>query len=317
MNLKGKRVLVTGGSGFLGRVICEKLRDRGANVQAPASFEYDLTDYTQALDCMTNLKPEVVIHSAALYGGLGINMKIPGRIYYYNLILGAHVVEASRECGTVEKFVGVGSACSYPGYIDGQLVEDMLWDGPVHESVRCYGITKKLLQIQCEAYAKQYGFNGIHLILANLYGPWDSYNPERSHVVAALIRKFVEAEMHGENTVTMWGTGVAVREFLFVRDAAEAIVLATEKYDHTDPVNIGVGVGTSIKELVEKIVNVSDYQGRIYWDTSKPDGQAAKVFSIDKMVNVLDWKPPTDLHEGLNITIDWFQENYEKAIERW
>lgn len=316
MELKGKKIVVTGGSGFLGRVICELLREKGAEVVVPRSYDFNLVDMSQAVACMKDYSPDVVIHSAAYYGGIMINKKAPAKIFYDNLVMGANVIEASHRVG-VEKFIGIGTACSYPGYIDGELKEDDLWSGEVHESVRNYGMTKKMMQIQCEAYKNQFGFNGIHLLLANLYGEWDSYTPERSHVVAALIRRFVEAKMKDQNSVTVWGSGKPIREFLYVRDAAEGIVKATESYDDVEPINIGVGKGTSIKELVNAVAKTTEFEGKIVWDSSKPDGQMVKVFNVDKMKMALDWEPSTYLSEGLNKTVAWFTENYEKAIERW
>jgi len=291
LKLEDKHVLVTGGSGFLGRQIVEKLRKRGTRVSVVRKRVFDLTSPNQALMCMSSFKPDVVIHCAAFYGGLGINRKYPGQIYYENLLMGANVIEACRQ-HDVEKFVGVGTACSYPGYLEGELREEDLWGGPCHESVRCYGMTKKMMQIQCEAYNKQWGFNGIHLLLANLYGEWDSYNPERSHVVAALIRKFVEAKMNNASEVVVWGTGKPIREFLYVGDAADAIIEATRCYDDVRPLNVGTGVGTSIRELVELICELSGFKGKVVWDSSKPDGQAKKVFDVSRITSLF-WKPKT------------------------
>lgn len=316
MSLKGKRVLVTGGSGFLGRVIVEKLEKIGAHVYVPRSKHYDLVDYKVCMRAFRTVMPNIVIHSAAFYGGIWINEKYPARIYFKNLIMGANVVEMCRKWD-VEKFVGIGTACSYPGYLEGDLKEENLWDGPCHESVRNYGMTKKMLQIQCEAYNKQYGLNGIHLILTNLYGEWDSYNPDRSHVVAALIRKFVEAKMNGDDIVEIWGTGSPIREFLYVRDAAEAIVRATDVYNDLSPLNIGTGIGTSIKELVDLIVIFTKYNGKLYWNTEKPDGQHRKILDVTKMKSALNWEPGTSVQDGLKSTIVWFENNYREAIQRW
>ena len=320
---EGLKVVVTGGTGFLGRVIVEKLTEQGAiplvptrNPQVSSFARCDLTNFRQTLGYMERVEPHLVIHCAAYYGGIWINKMYPGEIYFKNLIMGANVIEACRQA-RVPKFVGVGTACSYPGYLVGELKEEDLWSGPCHESVRNYGMTKKMMQVQCEAYKKQYDFSGIHLLLANLYGEWDSYNPERSHVVAALIRKFVEAKMKQASSVEVWGSGTPIREFLYVRDAAEGIIRAAKDYDDVSPVNIGTGVGTSIKELVEAIAEITEFDGEIIWDRSKPDGQLKKIFDIRKMEKELGWKPETSLKEGLQHTIKWFVKNYTEAIKRW
>ena len=316
MKIARKRVLVTGGSGFLGRVIVEKLRGKGANVYVPRSKYCDLVDYRACMQLFKTVMPQIVIHSGAYYGGIEINQKYPGKIYFKNLIMGANVLEMCRKWD-VEKVISVGTACSYPGYLEGDLKEENLWDGPCHESVRNYGMTKKMLCIQQEAYKKQYGLDGIHLILTNLYGEHDSYNTERSHVVAALIRKFVEAKMNGDKEVEIWGTGKPIREFIYVRDASEAIVRATEEYNDLVPMNIGVGEGTSIKKLANLIKDIVDFQGELIWNSSKPDGAKKKVLDVSRMKSVLKWTPETSLREGLEKTISWFSENYESAIQRW
>jgi len=310
-----KRVVVTGGAGFLGRSIVEKLRERGARVFVPRKRDYNFTNLADALRCFQEHAPHIVLHSAAFYGGIWINQIYPGQIYYENLVMGANVIEAARLV-KVEKFVGIGTACSYPGFLEGELSESRLWDGPLHDSVRNYGLTKKMMAVQCWAYNKQYGFNGIHLILTNLYGPHDTYNPERSHVAAALIRKFVEAKMQKSPTVEVWGTGTPIREFLYVEDCADAIIRATEVYDDVEPMNIGTGIGTSIRELAETIRDVSGYSGDIVWDSSKPDGQLKKILDVTKMASVLNWKPPTPLRAGLEKTIRWYSENKDEADRR-
>jgi len=316
MNLKGRRILITGGSGFLGRVLVKKLEKIGAQVFVCRSKHYDLVDYKACGRLFRYMVPNIVIHLAAFYGGIEINQKYPARIYFKNLIMGANVIEMCRKWD-VEKFVGIGTACSYPGYLEGDLKEENLWDGPCHESVKNYGPTKKMLQIQCEAYKKQYGLNGIHLILTNLYGEWDSYNPERSHVVAALIRKFVEAKMNGNDVVRVWGNGKPIREFIYVGDVADAIVRATDVYNDLSPLNIGTGIGTSIRELAGLIMMLTNYKGNLYWDTEMPSGQSKKVLDITKMKRVLEWEPKTSLQDGLKATISWFEQNYTEAIKRW
>lgn len=313
---KGKSVVVTGGAGFLGSHIVELLESEGARVFVPRKRDFNFTKLEDGLKCFLDVKPQVVIHSAAFYGGIWINQVHPGRIYYENLVMGANVIEACRLAG-VKKFVGIGTACSYPGYLEGNLSEDKLWDGPLHETVRNYGLTKKMMQVQCWAYQKQYGFNGIHLILTNLYGPGDSYNEQRSHVVAALIRKFVEATLDEKAEVEVWGTGKPIREFLYIQDCAEAVVRAAEVYESVEPLNIGTGIGTSIKELTELVHQISGFNGQIHWNTDKPDGQMVKILDVSKMRKVLGWVPPTDLRTGLEKTIKWYQENKTEADARF
>ncbi|RJP73667.1 MAG: GDP-L-fucose synthase [Candidatus Zixiibacteriota bacterium] len=313
---KGKNVVVTGGSGFLGSHVVEILEAEGARVTVPRKRDFNLMTLDGSLRCFLEARPDLVIHGAAFYGGIWINQVHPGRIYYENLVMGANVIEACRLAG-VKKFVGVGTACSYPGYLEGLLSEERLWDGPLHDSVRNYGLTKKMMQVQCWAYQKQYGFNGIHLILTNLYGPRDSYNPQRSHVVAALIRKFVEAEMTRAPEVEVWGTGKPIREFLYVQDCAEGIVRAAEVYDEVEPLNLGTGLGTSIRELTDLTHELSGFQGQIRWNADKPDGQMVKILDVSKMKKALGWQPPTSLRDGLEKTIHWYREHKAEADERF
>lgn len=313
---KDKSVVVTGGAGFLGSHIAEILEAEGARVFIPRKRDFNLMKLDDGLKCFLKVRPEVVIHGAAFYGGIWINQVYPGRIYYENLIMGANVIEACRLVG-VEKFVGIGTACSYPGYLEGNLSEDKLWDGPLHDTVRNYGLTKKMMQVQCWAYQKQYNFKGIHLILTNLYGPRDSYNEQRSHVVAALIRKFVEATLDGTSEVEVWGTGRPIREFLYVGDCAQAIVRAAQVYDDVESLNIGTGIGTSIRELTELVQEISGFQGQIRWNTEKPDGQMVKILDVSKMKEILKWVPPTDLRTGLEKSIRWYREHKAEADARF
>jgi GDP-L-fucose synthase len=312
-----KRVTVTGGAGFLGTHIVSRLEKAGAQVFVPRRQQYNLVSAEACFRCFLEHPADVVIHAAAYYGGLGINLVEPGRIFYENLVMGANVMEAARLAG-VSKLVAIGTACSYPGYLEGALAEKDLWAGPLHETVVNYGLTKKLMAIQGAAYKKQYGFASCHLILTNLYGPGDSYNPERSHVVAALIRKWVEADLRGDAAVTCWGTGKAIREFLYVDDAAAAIVRAAEVYDDAAmPLNIGTGVETSIRELAETIHRTTGFRGRIDWDATKPDGCLRKVLDVTRMKAALGWTPPTGLAQGLARTIAWYRENKETADRKW
>jgi GDP-L-fucose synthase len=313
-----KRVTVTGGAGFLGQHLVRRLRALGAEVYVPRKRDYDLTTLDAGLRLLLERPCDTLIHAAAYYGGIGINVNEPGRLYYQNLVMGANLMEAAR-LAKVAKVVNIGTACSYPGYLEGHLKEEDLWAGPCHASVVNYGLTKKMLAVQGLAYQRQYGLDSIHLILTNLYGPGDSYNPERSHVVAALVRKFVEAEAAGAPTVEVWGTGKAVREFIYVEDCADAIVLAAETYrDAALPLNIGTGVGTSIRELAETVHEVSGYRGKIAWNADKPDGAALKVLDTTRMTEALDgWAPPTNLRDGLARTIAWYRANKAEADAKW
>lgn len=313
-----RRTIVTGGAGFLGAHVVRRLENLGANVFVPRKRDYDLTTLDACLRCLLEHPCDILIHAAAYYGGIGINMIEPARLYYTNLTMGTNLMEAARLAG-VGKFVAIGTACSYPGYLEGKLREDDLWAGPCHESVVNYGLTKKMLAVQAKAYKRQYGLDGAHLILTNLYGPGDSYNPERSHVAAALVRKFVEAEHAKAPTVEVWGSGKPVREFLYVEDCADAIIMAAQSYnDVNKPLNIGTGTGTTIRELAETIGEVAGYRGKIVWNADKPDGAAMKVLDVSRMRQAFDgWTPPTSLRAGLEKTISWYRANKAQADAKW
>jgi GDP-L-fucose synthase len=311
-----KRVTVTGGAGFLGQHLVKRLENYGATVFVPRQKDYNLTTLDACLRCLLEHPCDVMFHAAAYYGGIGINVAEPAKLYFTNLVMGANLMEAAR-LAKVGKFVAIGTACSYPGYLEGHLKEEDLWAGPCHASVINYGLTKKMMAVQAQAYQRQYGLDSIHLILTNLYGPGDSYNPDRSHVVAALVRKFVEAEMAKAPSVEVWGTGKPVREFIYVEDCADAIVLATEQYDDgAMPLNIGTGIGTTIRELSEMVARLTGFRGEIVWDTTKADGVLRKVLDVSKMESVLNWKPPTSLEAGLARTIRWYLENKAEADAR-
>jgi GDP-L-fucose synthase len=311
----GKKVVVTGGVGFLGSHIVERVRAQGAEVLVPRSGDCNLVVLENALKCFSSFRPQIVIHSAAYYGGIGFNQLYPGRIFYDNLVMGANVMEAARQC-QAEKFVTIGTACSYPGYLEGELKEQDLWNGAPHESVINYGLTKKMMAIQGWAYKKQWGFNAIHLILTNLYGPRDTFHIDRAHVVSALIKKFIEAKQLGAEQVEIWGTGKPVREFLYVDDCADAIVRAAEVYDDAAPLNIGCGKGTSIRELVDHVQQVTGYEGELFWNTAKPDGQMKKILNVSRMRSVLRWTPATGLRQGLSKTVAWYVANKAEADQR-
>jgi GDP-L-fucose synthase len=313
-----KRVMVTGGAGFLGQHVVRRLERFGAKVFVPRQRDYNLVSLDACLRCLLEHPCDVLFHGAAYYGGIGINQNEPGKLYYTNLVMGANVFEAAR-LAKVGKVVAIGTACSYPGYLEGELKEEDLWAGPCHASVVNYGLTKKMLAVQALAYKRQYGLDSCHLILTNLYGPGDSYNPERSHVVAALVRKFVEAEQAKAPSVEVWGTGKPIREFIYVEDCADAIVLAAEKYsDVAAPLNIGTGIGTTIRELSEAVCAASGYQGKMVWNADKPDGALKKVLDVTRMKQALDgWVPPTDLRLGLAKTVTWYRANKAQADTKW
>jgi GDP-L-fucose synthase len=307
-----KRVVVTGGSGFLGTQLVARLQGRVKELGVPRSREYNLIKLEDCQRCMQDFRPDILIHGAAFYGGIWINQLYPGRIYYENLVMGANVMEAARLAG-VTKVVQIGTACAYPGYLENLLKEENLWDGPPHETVWNYGLTKKMMSVQGWAYKKQYGMDSIHLILTNLYGPGDTYNPDRSHVAAALVRKFVEAVLEGRPTVEVWGTGKPVREFMYVEDCADAILLAAERYNDLTPMNLAPGAGVSIRELAEQIQAVTGFTGELAWNTSKPDGQMVKVLDATRMKQHLGWTPPTSLRDGLAKTVAWYRANKAAA----
>ena len=313
-----KRVTVTGGAGFLGQHLVNRLKSLGAEVYVPRQREYNLTTLDACLKCLLEHPCDILFHAAAYYGGIGINVTEPAKLYYSNLVMGANLMEAARLVN-LKKFVAIGTACSYPGYLEGHLKEEDLWAGPCHASVVNYGLTKKMMAVQAQAYKRQYGLDSIHLILTNLYGPGDSYNPDRSHVVAALVRKWVEAEMAKTPSVEVWGTGKPVREFIYVEDCADAIILAAEKYnDSAVPLNIGTGIGTTIRELAETVNEVSGYQGKMVWNTDKPDGAMLKVLDVTRMKKELDgWVPPTALKAGLAKTVAWYRANKAEADTKW
>lgn len=308
----GTGVLVTGGAGFLGRHLVAALRAAGALVAAPRRREYDFTDPRACTAFFRAHAVDAVVHSAALYGGIWFNRVKPAEIFHQNLVMGAQLMEAARQTG-VGRFVQIGTACSYPGHLEGDLAEDDLWSGACHESVECYGLVKRVLEAQGRVYHAQFGMKTSHLVLTNLYGPFDCYEPERSHVVAALVRKVVEAVDDGVPVLEAWGTGRPMREFLYVEDAAEAIVRAGLRCDDGRPLNVGTGIGTSIRELLELLCDVAGFRGEIRWDPTKPDGTARKVLDVRRMRATLDWSPPTALRDGLARTVAWYRANRGRA----
>jgi GDP-L-fucose synthase len=308
LDLAGKRVLVTGGAGFLGAPVCRLLEERGvAEVIVPRSAERDLTDAVAVRGLFESSRPEVVLHLAAEVGGIGANRDNPGRFFYANMAMGLNMVEEARRRG-VEKFVQVGTVCSYPKFTPVPFSEHSLWDGYPEETNAPYGIAKKALLVMLAGYREQYGFPGIFLMPTNLYGPRDNFDPQSSHVIPALIRKCEEARVAGEPSITCWGTGGASREFLYVDDCARAIVMATERYESAEPVNVGVGKEISIRELVELIAEATNFEGDIRWDTSKPDGQPRRVLDTSRASREIGFHASASFAEGLRTTVDWYRE---------
>lgn len=308
------RVLVTGGTGFLGRRIVESLQQRGHDVHTPGRPEFDLLDAASTQQGIARIAPEAVVHPAAHYGGLGICVAEPVNIFRRNILMTLNLLEGVVGAG-VRRLMTIGSACAYPGQVDGDMSEDDFWSGPLHPSVEAYGFTKKVQLVGMRAYAKQYPLLIQHPILTNLYGERDVFGEYRSHVAAALIKRFADAQQQGAREVTCWGTGQPVREFLYVGDAAEGVARLLET-DYREPLNIGTGVGTSIKQLAELVARILKFEGRIVWDTSRPDGAARKVLDVRTMKEVLDWSAPTGLEEGLRKTLSWYLENKSEADAR-
>lgn len=306
-----KRILVTGGAGFLGSFVVEKLRKRkvpSENIRVPRSHELDLRKWENCVKAVDRVN--IVIHLAARVGGIGFNRKYPATLFYDNAIMGIQLLEAARQQG-VAKFVAVGTICAYPKHTEVPFKEEDLWNGYPEETNAPYGIAKKVLLVQAQAYRAQYGFNVVYLLPVNLYGPRDNFDPESSHVIPALIKKMVDATLAGENEVVVWGTGKPSREFLYVEDAAEGIILATERYDGSQPANLGTGSEIKIMDLVNMIVKLTGYDGRIVWDTSQPDGQPRRCLNVEKARNLFGFKAETNLVEGLRKTIDWYMQNRE------
>jgi GDP-L-fucose synthase len=301
-----RRVVVTGGYGFLGSFVVDKLRAAGAKeVVVPRSEKHDLRIQTEALRLYTDTRPDIVIHLAAVVGGIGANRKNPGLFFYDNAIMGLNVIEAARISG-IEKFVCAGTICSYPKFTPVPFREEDFWNGYPEETNAPYGLAKKMLLVQLQAYREQYGFNGVYLTPVNLYGPRDNFDLESSHVIPALIRKCIEAKQTDAPEIVAWGTGNATREFLYVEDAAEAIVLAAEKYSKPDLVNLGSGEEISVRDLLEMIRTMVGVRGAVRWDHTKPDGQPRRSLDTSRAAREFGWRAKTSLRDGLQETIEWF-----------
>jgi GDP-L-fucose synthase len=311
--ITGKRVLVTGGAGFLGRAVCARLAGFGpAAVTVPRKVRYDLTEQAAVRRLLDDHHPDTVIHLAAVVGGIGANRANPGRFFYDNAVMGVMLMEEARRRG-VTKFVSVGTVCAYPKHTPVPFREDDLWAGYPEETNAPYGIAKKLLLVQGQAYRHQYGFNAITLFPVNLYGPGDNFDPASSHVIPALVRKVVEARDAGRPAVEVWGTGSASREFLFVRDAAEGIVAAAERYDDPDPVNLGSGREITIRALAELVGELCHYPGTFRWDATKPDGQPRRCLDVSRARDRFGWTATTPFRDGLRETIAWFERERSHA----
>lgn len=306
-----KRVTVTGGGGFLGSFIVEQLKVRGAKeIFVPRRRDYDLVDPEQIGRMLADARPDVLLHVAALAGGIGINRARPAEFFYKNLMMGVPLMHQAYEMG-VEKFVALGTICAYPKFAPVPFREEDLWDGYPEETNAPYGLAKKMLLVQAQAYRQQYGYNAIYLLPVNLYGPRDNFDLETSHVIPALIRKFIEARERGDKEVVLWGDGSPTREFLYVEDAAEGILLAAERYDSPEPVNLGSGTEISVKELAELIGQLTGFKGKFVWDTDKPNGQPRRRLDVSRAEERFGFRARTGFEEGLRKTIEWFREHRE------
>jgi GDP-L-fucose synthase len=306
---ENRRVVVTGGAGFLGGYVTERLQKRGCkNILVPKIEDYDLVNIDDIIRMYEAMKPDIVIHLAAVVGGIGANRAHPGEFFYKNLMMGVQLIEQSR-LRNIEKFVAIGTVCAYPKFTPVPFKEEDLWNGYPEETNAPYGLAKKMLLVQSQAYRAEYGFNSIFLLPVNLYGPGDNFDPASSHVIPALIKKCVDAVESGADYIDCWGTGSASREFIYVADAAEGILLATEHYNCPEPVNIGAGFEITIKALAEKIVELTGFTGEIRWDNSKPDGQPRRRLDVSKAKKYFGFEAKTPFDEGLKATIDWYRKH--------
>jgi GDP-L-fucose synthase len=299
------RFTVTGGAGFLGSFVVDRLKDRGAQVFVPRSADYDLRDRAAILDLFNDARPDIIIHLAAVVGGIGANRAHPAEFLYDNLMMGTQLVHEAWQAG-ISKLVTIGTVCAYPKFTPVPFQESNLWNGYPEETNAPYGLAKKMLLVQGQAYRQQYGFNSIYLLPTNLYGPRDNFDPASSHVIPALIRKCLEAKERGDKSITAWGTGSPTREFLYSEDAAEGILLAAERYNGSDPVNLGSGMEISIKELTELIAELTGFAGTIHWDSTQPDGQPRRSLDTSLAKQEFGFEAKTNFREGLKRTIDWY-----------
>jgi len=309
---KDQRFVVTGGSGFLGKVLTRKMQERGANdIFVPRIEDYNLVDPADIDRMLADSNPDVIIHLAAHVGGIGANSEKPAEFFYDNLMMGVQLMHKAWQTG-VKKFIAIGTVCAYPKFTPVPFKEDNIWNGYPEETNAPYGLAKKMLLVQSQAYREQYGYNSIFLLPVNLYGPGDNFNLRSSHVIPALIRKCIEAEKNGIKEIEVWGDGSPTREFLYVEDAAEGILLATEFFNESMPVNLGSGVEISIKDLAEKIAFLSGFSGKLIWNTDKPNGQPRRGLDTTRAFEKFGFKAKMTFDEGLANTIAWYQENREK-----
>lgn len=309
---KDKSVVVTGGAGFLGQAVVRLLQQRGCRqIFIPRSREYDLRNSAAIGRMLKKARPDVIVHLAAVVGGIGANRENPGKFFYDNIMMGVQLIDQAYRSGAA-KFVAIGTICAYPKFTPVPFKEEDLWNGYPEETNAPYGLAKKMLLVQSQAYRQQYGFNSIFLLPVNLYGPGDNFSPESSHVIPALIKKCFDAKREASSHIVVWGTGRATREFLYVDDAARGIVLAAEKYDKAEPVNLGAGFEVSIKDLTQKIVRLMGFKGKILWDASKPDGQPRRCLDTSRAKKEFGFEAKIMLEDGLKRTIRWYEE-YEKG----
>jgi GDP-L-fucose synthase len=314
LDLSQKRLCVTGGAGFLGKHLIARLEHYGAkDIFVPRSADYDLVKGDDIARMIDNARPDIIIHLAAKVGGIGANMEKPGEFFYDNLMMGVQLIHQAWQRG-VEKFVAIGTICAYPKYTPIPFKEEEIWNGYPEETNAPYGLAKKMLLVQSQSYREQYGYNSIFLLPVNLYGPGDNFNPASSHVIPALIRKFLEAKERGDKQIVAWGDGSPTREFIYAEDAAEGIALATMRYNSSDPVNIGSSFEISIKDLTEIIARLCDFEGDVVWDTSKPNGQPRRKLDTTRAKERFGFEAKTDFEEGLKKTIAWYKE--ERACGR-
>jgi len=304
---ENKRVVVTGGAGFLGRYVVEGLRQRGCRqILVPRSAQYNLVRMDDVIEMYEQMRPDIVIHLAAVVGGIGANRKHPGRFFYENLMMGVQLMEQAR-LRSIEKFTAIGTICAYPKFTPVPFREEDLWNGYPEETNAPYGLAKKMLLVQSQAYRQEYGFHSIYLLPVNLYGPGDNFDPQSSHVIPALIKKCVDAVEQGRDFIECWGTGNVSREFLYAADAAEGILLATEFYDKPEPVNLGTGKEITIRALAELIASLTGFDGQIRWNPSMPDGQPRRCLDTRRAKEEFGFEAQTDLHSGLRAAIEWYR----------
>ncbi|MDO8554701.1 MAG: GDP-L-fucose synthase [Candidatus Micrarchaeota archaeon] len=309
LKLSDERILITGGAGFLGSYVLEQLKKKGnSEIFVPRSKEYDLVEKEDIIRMLKDATPTVIIHLAAVVGGIGANMQNPGSFFYKNLMMGVQLMEQAR-LAKIKKFVALGTICAYPKFAPIPFKEEDIWNGYPEETNAPYGLAKKMMLVQSQAYRQQYGFNSIFLLPVNLYGPRDNFDPDNSHVIPAMIRKFHEAKINNKKEVILWGDGTPTREFLYAEDCAEAIILATEKYDESKPVNIGSGEEIGIAKLAALVSDEVGYKGKITWDKGKPNGQPRRKLDVSKAEKYFGFRAKTKFKDGLRKTVEWYLKN--------